>query len=112
MVEQRMSPGDVARVSRAILFAVLEQGPHARPHPQGPCLLESRHEALAALQHRVDLRLDDRMVVGIVSSDVGRADHADRLDRNDDVAVGRQLGDAEAGQDGAGVGDERVVGGN
>ena len=87
VVEQRVGARDVARVGVGGL-GVLEERAHAGPDAQRPRLLEAGHEALALLEHRVDLVLVDRVVVGVLGVDVGRADDADGADRDDDVAVG------------------------
>ena len=91
VVEQRVRARDVSRRSAVATLAVLEQRPHARPHAQRAGLLEPGHQLLAVVEHRVDLVLQHGVVVGILGVHVGRADHADGADRNDDVAVGGHL---------------------
>ena len=91
VVEQRVRARDVSRRSAVATLAVLEQRPHSRPHTQRAGLLEPRNELLAVVEHRVDLVLKHAVVVGVVGVHVGRADHAHRPDRNDDVAVGGHL---------------------
>ena len=85
-----MRAGDVAGVGIRCL-GVLEQRPHARPHAQRARLAEARDELLAVVEHRVDLVLEDRVIVGVLRVHIGRPDHADGPDRHDDVAVGRHL---------------------
>ena len=95
VVEQRVRARDVARVGVGRL-GVLEQRTHAGPYPQRPRLAEARNELLAVVEHRVDLGLEHRVVVGIVGVHIGRPDHAHRPDRHDDVAVGRHLAAVDA----------------
>ncbi len=90
VVEQRMRARDVARSGVGCL-GVLEQRTHAGPHPHGARLAEAGHELLAVIEHRVDLGLVNRVVIGIFGVNIGGADHAHRPDRHDDVAVGRHL---------------------
>ena len=87
VVEHRVRAADVARRVGVARLLVLEQRPHAGPHPQRARPAETGHEPLAVVEHLVDLVLGDRQLVGVGGADVGRADHAHRADRDEDVAV-------------------------
>ena len=90
VVEERVRAGDVAG-GGDVLLGVLEQRADTRPDPHRPGPAETGDELLAVLEHRVDLVLGHGLVVGIGGLDVGGPDHADRADRDQDVAVGGHL---------------------
>ena len=63
MVQQRVRPGDVARVGS--LGLVLKQGPDPAPHAERPGPAEPRDQVLARVHHLLDLVPGDLPVVGI-----------------------------------------------
>ena len=89
VVDDGVGAADVARVGDLARARVLEQRPRARPDPQRARLPEARHEPFAVVEHLVDLFLRDGQLIRIGVANVGRADHADRADRHQDVAVRR-----------------------
>ena len=89
VVDDRVGAADVARVLDLLGLGVLEQRPDAGPDAQRARLAEARDQPLAVVEHLVDLLLRDRDLVRVGGADVGRADHADGADRDEDVAVGR-----------------------
>ncbi len=90
VVEQRMGAGHVAGVGVRFL-GVLEQRPDAGPNAQRPRLAKAGDELLAVVEHPIDLVLGDGVVVGVVGVLIGRPDHRDGPDGDENVAVGRQL---------------------
>ena len=69
-----------SRVSAAGLLLVLIQRAHTGPHPQRPRLSETGDQALAVIEHLLDLVAGDLPdLVGIGGMDVGGADHADTV---------------------------------